>query len=91
MTSILGAPTETLERMEELEEISKEVVGIHDPVTRWLFADDILRRLLLRVSLAKSTSAPVRLGWLHQGRLNFALVSTESRERRGWQVVSIAP
>ena len=36
--------------------VNKEVVGTHVLLTRWLFACDILRRLLLHVSLAKSTS-----------------------------------
>ena len=40
--------------------VTKEVVGIHVLLTRSLFACDILRRLLLRVSLAKPTSAPLR-------------------------------
>jgi hypothetical protein len=38
----------------------KEVVGIHVLLTRSLFGGGIPRKLLLRVSLAKSTSAPVR-------------------------------
>jgi hypothetical protein len=37
-----------------------EVVGIHALLTRALFGDGILRRLLRCVSLAKSTSAPLR-------------------------------
>ena len=40
--------------------VNKEVVGIHVLLTRSLFGGDILRRLLRRVSLAKSTSAPLR-------------------------------
>jgi hypothetical protein len=40
--------------------VNKEVVGIHVLLTRSLFGGGILRRLLLRVSLAKSTSAPLR-------------------------------
>ena len=40
--------------------VTKGVVGIHVLLTRSLFACGILRRLLLRVSLAKSTSAPLR-------------------------------
>ena len=40
--------------------VNKEVVGIHDVLTRSLFGDGIPRRLLLRVSLAKPTSAPLR-------------------------------
>src|SRR5262249_46013067 len=43
-----------------LQDVSKEVVGIHDPLTRSLFGDRILSRLLLRASLAKSTFAPLR-------------------------------
>ena len=41
-------------------QIVKEGAGIYLLLTRSLFACDILRRLLRRVSLAKSTSAPVR-------------------------------
>ena len=44
----------------ELQEIIKEAVGIHVPLPRSLFGCDILSRLLLRVSLAKPTSAPLR-------------------------------
>jgi hypothetical protein len=40
--------------------ITKEVGGIQVLLTHWLFASDILRRLLQRVSLAKPTSAPLR-------------------------------
>ena len=43
-----------------LQEVIKEVVGIRVLLTRSLFAYGILRRLLLRVSLAKSTSASVQ-------------------------------
>ena len=43
-----------------LQEVTKEVVGIHVLLTRSLFGDGIPRRLLLRVSLAKPTSAPLR-------------------------------
>jgi hypothetical protein len=39
---------------------TKEVVGIHVPLTRSLFGDGTPRRLLRRVSLTKSTSAPLR-------------------------------
>jgi hypothetical protein len=39
---------------------SKEVIGIHVPLTRSLFGCDILSRLLRRVSLTKPTSAPLR-------------------------------
>jgi hypothetical protein len=38
----------------------KEVVGIHVLLTRSLFGDNIPRTLLLRVSLAKPTSVPLR-------------------------------
>ena len=38
----------------------KEVVGIHLLVTRSLFACDILRRFLRRVSLVKPPFAPLR-------------------------------
>ena len=40
--------------------VIKEVVGIHVLLIRSLFADGIRRRLLLRVSQAKPTSAPLR-------------------------------
>jgi hypothetical protein len=43
-----------------LEEVTKEAVGIHVLLTRSFFGDDIPRRSLLRVSLAKPTSAPLR-------------------------------
>jgi hypothetical protein len=54
-----GLPT-TKPRDSALRAVTKEVVGIHVLLTRSLFACDILRRFLRRVSLAKSTSAPVR-------------------------------
>jgi len=41
--------------------VSKEVVGIHVLLSRLLFGDGTPSRLPLRVSLAKSTSAPLRL------------------------------
>jgi len=44
----------------ELQETTKEVVGIRTLLTHSLFGDGILRKLLLRVSLAKPTSAPLR-------------------------------
>ena len=40
--------------------ITKEVVGIHVRLTHSLFASDIPRRLLRRVSRSKPTSAPAR-------------------------------
>jgi len=40
--------------------VNKEVVGIRVFLTGSLFACDILRKLLPRVSLAKLTSAPAR-------------------------------
>jgi hypothetical protein len=52
---------ETLERKaRRCKEVSKEVVGIHVLLTRSIFACDILRRLLRRVSPVQSTSAPLR-------------------------------
>jgi hypothetical protein len=42
------------------KKITKVVVGIHVLLTRSLFVCDILRRLLLRVSLEKPTFAPLR-------------------------------
>ena len=43
-----------------LQEVSKEVIAIDVLPTRSLFDGGILRRLLLRVSPAKPTSAPLR-------------------------------
>jgi hypothetical protein len=43
-----------------LRAVTKEVVGLHVLLTGSLFGDDILRMLLLRVSLAKPTSVPLR-------------------------------
>ena len=40
--------------------VNKEAAGIHVLPSRSLFACDILRRFLRRVSLAKSSSAPLR-------------------------------
>ena len=42
----------------ELQEVSKEVVGIHVLLTRSLFGDGIPRKFLLPVSPVKLTSAP---------------------------------
>jgi hypothetical protein len=46
--------------IESLQETTKEVVGIHVLQTHSLFACGIPRRLLLPVSLAKPTSAPLQ-------------------------------
>ena len=43
-----------------LLEVTKGAVGIRVPLTLSLFGDGIPRRLLLRVSLAKPTSAALR-------------------------------
>ena len=43
-----------------LQAVNKEVVGIHDLLTRSLFGDGTPRTLLLRVSLAKPIFAPFR-------------------------------
>jgi hypothetical protein len=43
-----------------MQEVSKEVVGIHVLLNGSLFACDILRRFLPRVSPVKSTSAALR-------------------------------
>src|SRR3982074_1844919 len=51
--------------------VNKEVVGIHFLLTRSLFACDILRRLLPRVSLAKPLSAPLRFLWLPEMKPQF--------------------
>jgi len=47
-------------RLESLQEITKEVAEIDILLTRSLFAGGIPHRLLLRVSLVKPTSAPLR-------------------------------
>src|ERR1700676_1660740 len=52
--------------------VNKEVVGIHVLLTRLLFACDILRRLLLHVSLVKPTSALLRFLWRRRMKLQFA-------------------
>jgi len=44
-------------RLPIFREVTKEVVGIRVLLTRLLFGDGIPRRLPLRVSLAKPTSA----------------------------------
>ena len=46
--------------LESLQETTKEIVGIHVLLTHSLFACDIPRRLLLRVSLARPPSAPLQ-------------------------------
>jgi hypothetical protein len=43
-----------------MQQVSKEAVGFRSLLTRSLFGDGIPRRLPLHVSLAKSTSAPLR-------------------------------
>jgi hypothetical protein len=43
--------------------VNQEAAGIHVLLTRSLFACDILRRFLPRVSLAKSNSAPLQFLW----------------------------
>jgi hypothetical protein len=40
--------------------ITKEVVGIHAPLIRWLFGHGILRKLRSRVPPMKPTSVPLR-------------------------------
>jgi hypothetical protein len=40
--------------------VTKQTAEIHVLLTRSLFGGDILRRLLLRVSVAKRTSAPLQ-------------------------------
>jgi hypothetical protein len=45
---------------DERQEIMKEVIGVHGLPARSLFGGGILRRLLLRVSVAKPTSALLR-------------------------------
>src|SRR6476659_4585505 len=63
------------------KKVTKEVVGIHVLLTRSLFACDILRRFLRRVSLAKPTSAPCDSYGCTERSLNLALLSTQSREK----------
>ena len=46
-------------RTQPMKQRGFEVVGIHVLLTRSFFGGDILRRLIRRVSLAKSTSAPL--------------------------------
>jgi len=75
-----GLPT-TKPRDSALRAVTKEVVGIHILLTRSLFGDDILRRLLLRVSLAKPPSAPLRFWRLRKRSLNLGLIGTKSREK----------
>src|SRR5215469_16127475 len=50
----------TKPRVSALRAVTKEVVGIRVLLSRPLFGGGTLRRLLLRVSLGKSTSAPLR-------------------------------
>ena len=50
----------TRESLIESDELPKEIVGIRVFLTRSLFACGTLRGLLLRVPLAKATSAPLR-------------------------------
>jgi hypothetical protein len=57
----------------KLQEIIKEVAEIHILLTHSLFGDGILRRLLQHVSLAKSTSVPLRFRWLRKMKLQFGL------------------
>src|SRR6516164_8270755 len=54
-----------------LQEVTKEVVGIHVLLTRSLFGDGIPRSLLLRVSLAKPTFAALRFLCLRKTKLQF--------------------
>ncbi len=49
-----------LNEKQETAKVTKEVVGIHALLTRSFFGGGIPRRLLVRVSLTKSTSVPVR-------------------------------
>jgi hypothetical protein len=53
-------PTGRQPPIRELQEVIKEVVGIHVLPSRSFFGDGILRMLLRLVSLANSTSAPSR-------------------------------
>ena len=55
-----GRGTDPAKLSKVLQSVSKEAVGVHVLLTRSLFGDDIPHRLLLRVSPAKSTSAPLR-------------------------------
>jgi hypothetical protein len=53
------------------DEVVKEEVGISVRLTRSLFGDDILRRSLLRVSLAKPTFAALPFLWLRKMKPQF--------------------
>ena len=50
----------TAQRAPGSKSFTEEVAGIHVLLTRSLFAGDILRKLLVRVSPVKSTSADLR-------------------------------
>jgi hypothetical protein len=50
---------------------TKEVVEIRLLLACWLFGGNILCRLLLRVSLARSSSAPGRFGWRRKTKPQF--------------------
>ena len=52
----------SLKETRALRAITKEVVGIRAVLTHPLFGGGIPRKLLLRVSLARPTSAPLRFG-----------------------------
>src|SRR5262249_13959308 len=60
---------------------SKEVVGIHNLLTHSHFAADILRRLLLRVSLAKPTSAPFAVLMAAQNEASILVSSAPTAAR----------
>ena len=55
----------------DLQEITKEVVGTHALLTRSLFGGSIPRRLLLRVSRVKLTSALLRFLWHRKTKPQF--------------------
>jgi hypothetical protein len=59
--------------------LTKEAVGIHVLLTRSLFRDGILRRLLRRVSLAELL-ALCRADGCAERSLNFGLRGAESRK-----------
>jgi hypothetical protein len=46
-----------------LQDVTKEVVGIHVPLTRSLFGNGIQRKLLRRVSLVKRLNQCLRLSY----------------------------
>ena len=76
-----------LNESRELQEVSKEVVGIHVLPTRSLFGGGILRRLLRRVSLAKRLLLLCDSDGFAERSLNLRFLSTNSGEEHGAEPV----